>query len=649
MEARCRIALVTTELENIYQQRVMNGIFAQCAKYDYDVAVFSTMVDTAHFMKDNLKGEINIFQLIHFDLFDGVIITPASLFSMDDGTFEEAMLKLFRERCHCKVVSLDLPFGDYETVYTDDESAFYEIAKHIYEHHKLRKVYFLNGYQDYGISRQRLSGFLSYTKEHGISVPENHIFNGDFWYTSGEKLAEDICSGAVEMPEAVICASDHMAIGLANRLKKHGISVPEQIAVTGYDATREAVFNDLFITSYEPKVCEAAAEAVNRLHCAIEPDVPCQDVSVNGGEDVGFRMGDSCGCPADVGYLKKGIDSALLQQKHNWSDFQGEQPADICMLLESYMSEGVMCASDYIDCIDRIYSYVYLLHPYGDFWLCLKENWLDLEDVVAEGYPDRMRVVIHSQGATDTGPACSVGFCDEIGPRSFDTAKMLPELCGRHEEAGVFYFLPVHVREEMYGYAVMRCPLTQRHKPGYVFHNWIRIVSNALSMTRIRNQLFELSMKDSATGLYNRRGLGDWLRKKTGEEGEVYVIMADMDGLKYINDNYGHADGDFSLVLIADALKETAAGNEICSRIGGDEFLLVGVGRCDAECIRRKLARIERSLREKSAAAGKKYEISASLGYAAGRMSGQFDIDGLIERADTDMYQNKRRKNKNRK
>ena len=238
MGTRRKIALVTTELENIYQQRVMKGLFAQCARYGYDAAVFATLVDTSHSMKENLKGELNIFRLINFDLFDGVVITPSSLFAMDDGTLETAMLEMFRERCRCKVIALDLPFGDYETVYTDDTSAFYEIAKHIYEEHHRQKVYFLTGFQDYGISRQRLEGFLNYTAERGIEVRPEHIFYGDYWYTSGEKLADDIAGGAVEMPDAVICASDHMAIGLANRLREHGVSVPGQVAVTGMTPPR---------------------------------------------------------------------------------------------------------------------------------------------------------------------------------------------------------------------------------------------------------------------------------------------------------------------------------------------------------------------------------------------------------------------------
>lgn len=638
MGARRKIALITTELENIYQQRVMKGMFSQCAKYGYDAAVFSTLVDTTHSMKENLKGELNIFNLVNFDLFDGVIITPNPLFAMDDGTLETAMLNMFRDRCHCKVVALDLPFGDYEVVYTDDTGAFYEITKHIYEVHHKKKVYFLNGYKDYDISRQRLEGFLKYVKEQGISLPENYIFYGDYWYTSGEKLAEDICSGRVEMPDAVICASDHMAIGLTNRLTEHGIPVPGRVAVTGYDATQEAAFNDIYISSYEPKVCESAAQAVNRIRRVIEPEAVCRDAATGGAACL--RAGESCGCTPNIVYWRKCIDDARLHQKMNWADF-GEKPIDVGMLMDSYMLERTTGAPDYMTCLDRIYGSAYLLHPYGELWLCLKEKWLDLDDVVTEGYPDKMRVMMHARGADDTGPAKSVGFCDELGPRSFETKQMLPELWEEHEPS-VFYFLPVHAEASMYGYAVVRNSLLQKYIVGYLYRHWLRLAGNAISVTRIRNQLFELSMKDPATGLHNRRGMKEWLGARRERGKKVFFIMADMDGLKTINDNYGHADGDFSLLTIADALKDNAGWNEIAARIGGDEFLIVGVGQYSEEELRQKIAGIEKNVAERSAHSGKEYEISASLGFAVGEPETEEEIDRLIEAADRDMYQNKR-------
>ena len=74
-----KIALITSNPESLYQQRVMEGVFEQCNKYNYDVVVLSTLVYINHFYKDYLEGELGIYDMIHFDAFDGIIITPITL------------------------------------------------------------------------------------------------------------------------------------------------------------------------------------------------------------------------------------------------------------------------------------------------------------------------------------------------------------------------------------------------------------------------------------------------------------------------------------------------------------------------------------------------------------------------------------------
>ena len=81
-------------------------------------------------------------------------------------------------------------------------------------YHGKRKLCVLTGPNGTPVAENRLAIFLDEIKQHGITVPEEHIRHGDFWYSSGEQLAEDIADGRISMPEAVICASDHMALGL---------------------------------------------------------------------------------------------------------------------------------------------------------------------------------------------------------------------------------------------------------------------------------------------------------------------------------------------------------------------------------------------------------------------------------------------------
>lgn len=649
MKKRKMIGLVTTSPESVYQQRVLDGVLSQCRKYGYDVAVFSTLVNLAHYFKDYLHGEENIYDLINFDMFDGMIVTAVPLCENNKSEIFGRLLERFRSECRCKVVSIDLPFGEYDTVYTDDAAAFSKISDHIYNVHNCKNVYFLTGYKGYEVSEKRLGGYKKYLDENGIPYDESKIFYGDFWYSSGEKLADDIAGGTVPMPDAVICASDHMAIGLANRLSKHGIDVPGQVIVTGYDATQEAILNDISITTYEPEISAAAAKAVDMIHSAIEPDIP--EKPIGPFPKSGLRIGQSCGCEPDVTYMKQKINDAVYNVHHNDLHRESTDEYDISLLLDSYMYERLVNTSSVSECIYEIYKSTYLIHPYDEFFLCLKENWLDLNDICKKGYPKKMRVFVHSDGQTDTEEPKLNGFCDDIGERSFETRQILPEMFISKGEPSVFYFSPVHFNDEMLGYTVLKCGLAQEHKIGYVFRNWIRYVNSALETARTRAQLFNFSMCDAATGLYNRRGMYSRFHemKKEHSGKKVLVIMADMDGLKYINDTFGHSEGDFGIYEISGAVKSALSGNEIGVRSGGDEFLIIGAGDYTDDIIEEKLRGIERNIRHRSLCSGKPYEISASIGFYSDVLTPDINIDTIIGIADERMYEQKKLHHKERK
>lgn len=76
---RKRIGLLTIFPEAEYQQRILPGIFSQAEKYDYDVVVFTPLVQVCNINKRYVHGEFNIFELINFSLFDGFIITPVPM------------------------------------------------------------------------------------------------------------------------------------------------------------------------------------------------------------------------------------------------------------------------------------------------------------------------------------------------------------------------------------------------------------------------------------------------------------------------------------------------------------------------------------------------------------------------------------------
>lgn len=632
------IGFITAFPESIYAQRYMEGVFAQCEKYGYDVAVFAPMTQVCLFQKDYLEGELNIYNLMNIELLDGIIVDGHSL-SEDGATsvLEDMLDKL--KKFDKPVVSLGMKLGDYPVLYTIDRHVFREITSHILDVHKCKDIYFLTGTEGHPTAIDRLSGFLDEMESRGLEVDKNNIFYGDFWYTSGAALADRIASGELKKPEAVICGSDHMALGLLKRLVEHGIRVPEDVIVTGFDATKEAAINTIPLTSFTPDSNKVAADAVDIIRHVVEPGAEIKPFVVQ--SDKLQRTGLSCGCPYDHSELIAEFRKSLYYENF---DFGSDDYAiDIGRLQESYLYEDLTRTGDPFDCIHKIFNATFLLRPYGDFYLCLSENWLNEENRSVSGYPMRTKIALYAT------PVMGSGYY--TGGEVFDTSIMHPALFEYREKPSVFYFFPVHYQNITMGYAVMRSDLAEKQNITLVTRNWLRNVNNALEITRAQYRLMSLSTRDGMTGAYNRRGMELMLEdmlKKASPDDNVLAFVIDMDGLKYINDTFGHEAGDFGITSVCDAVRNMTDDGELCVRAGGDEFYLIGIGDYSDEDIDAKIDRFNQYISKINDAEKRPYQISASVGSACIPLGSGMQVSGIVRIADAKMYENKVRKKKQR-
>jgi two-component system cell cycle response regulator len=163
-----------------------------------------------------------------------------------------------------------------------------------------------------------------------------------------------------------------------------------------------------------------------------------------------------------------------------------------------------------------------------------------------------------------------------------------------------------------------------------------------------KNRLLEeMAHTDVLTGLPNRRGLEDWaarqLRGAARHGFPFWVVAADLDSFKNINDSYGHDAGDAVLKKFAEILKSNTRASDICGRMGGDEFLLV-ITHVEDEYIQTTVNR----LREEIAAwqfcfgSGGKVSTTASFGIAGFQGKEAPDFTSLVQQADKALYTSKR-------
>jgi diguanylate cyclase (GGDEF)-like protein len=151
---------------------------------------------------------------------------------------------------------------------------------------------------------------------------------------------------------------------------------------------------------------------------------------------------------------------------------------------------------------------------------------------------------------------------------------------------------------------------------------------------------------DALTGLPNRRAIEDWaarqLRGAARHGFPYWVVLADLDSFKTINDTHGHIGGDVLLKKFADMLKTVIRASDICGRLGGDEFLLV-ITHVAADAIYKTVERFREKLAEQQFEIGnEKVSITASFGIAGFRGNEILDFTTLVRRADKALYAAKR-------
>jgi two-component system, cell cycle response regulator len=174
-----------------------------------------------------------------------------------------------------------------------------------------------------------------------------------------------------------------------------------------------------------------------------------------------------------------------------------------------------------------------------------------------------------------------------------------------------------------------------------------RSIRYAIERKRLLTEMRNLSLLDHLTGLYNRRGFFALTEQRfkvaRRENTRLLFIIADLDGLKAINDTYGHELGDHAIKDAADILKDTFRESDIIGRIGGDEFAIV-VAENVPESAETVTARLSNKIEAFKKEHLRHYQLSISIGIAHCDPASSCSIDEMLANADELMYQQKKSK-----
>ena len=162
-------------------------------------------------------------------------------------------------------------------------------------------------------------------------------------------------------------------------------------------------------------------------------------------------------------------------------------------------------------------------------------------------------------------------------------------------------------------------------------------------------ELEKMYMTDFLSGMYNRLGCDKVISSFVMEEKEkgnnVIMLFCDINGMKIINDEYGHLNGDLAIKATAEALKNSLEEGWLVGRYGGDEFIAAGKyseEMTPEECRNRFKKALEDIIKGLKIA----FELSASIGYYLVKPEDEGEVSDFIRQADASMYEEKQREKK---
>ena len=625
------IAVILSEICEVYQTMLVDGIRKRAAECGYNVAVFASFFSHRLDSLLNEIGENNIFSLINYKLFEGFIVVPNSIET--PGVLEGIVEQL--KKTGKPVVYVDKESDDFYSVCSDDYSSIKSITNHLIKDHGFTRINCITGYPGLNLSELRLQGYKDALAENGIAVEEDRYTYGDFWRIAPVEFVEHMFTCGLELPQAVVCANDTMAIATCEALKEHGVRVPEDIAVTGFDRIVEGKVARPQLSSLEPSMTKIGMESVDLIINVLNGKSTDKVHYVSGT----FYPSESCGCISQTQEQDRADLDILFKSKELNQYFVNS----------IYMSEHLQESENVDDLFARLAQYVHLLNDIKTLHIFLCNDWDVLQDT---GAADKKANSVYSETINNK---FDLNKGDPMKDYyTFPSEQMFPPLFDDSLPAETYFLFPVNFQDKTYGYSVCSCSGDLK-VPDAIFRSWIKYLSNALEHLNSRQhlewalkRLERMSEIDSLTGVYNRHGYENRVHKMfdnaKAESMDFLIIMGDLDCLKMINDNFGHSEGDNAIRIIAKALQNSFTEDEVCARIGGDEFIMFGSGNFDEEKLSSYPMRIYEYLDHYNNNSSKPYLIGMSLGIQCQKVTQDSTLDEWLEKADENMYANKKGK-----
>lgn len=611
------IAFVHARFAMEDQQDLIKTVTKKSAEHNCKVVFFSTLTN---FYKEDLDAsELRIFDIVPVEKFDAIVFMAETFKSeLGQEKFVNRALK-----AGVPIIAVDHFVPGCINISFDYKEAFRKIVKHMVEFHGYRRLNFMAGFPNNSFSDERIEVFREVLEENQILFDSKNVYYGNFWEVPTVQAMDKMFEEQTELPEAIVCANDTMALTVCSYLNKRGIRVPEDVAVSGFDGVEVGKYNQpqLLTSLYDG---DAFADALFKLINSEACEVKETEYAIAAYGKM--QAGGSCGC---CGVAALDAAEKIIQIKSDMNE-QMEYQINLGRMVANYGDgEGM-------EIIQKVIPDQLKYMHYRDFWLCSEKRILIAD---YPNYSETQKAEMRTNNAIHyekTENSIAIDYVEHI-----PAEQIVPEMENYLELGYPLLVVAVPNQEDPNAYAVISMEVEHFWYvaySGFVFH--LRFL---LDMQHSKKKLVQVYRTDALTGVLNRNGFYVMMNQvmEFSNVTELTVISLDMCKFKEINDTYGHAEGDLALKNVGEIIRTSISHREIAARTGGDEFVIILFRENQMERTQEIIASLNEKAEAFNKANAKDYKLIFSIGVCSEPME-EKNLDDFLREADKKMYAHKK-------
>lgn len=285
-KSRPTLGFLINWLGGIYQSELWQGI-VQAAKF-YDTNLISFSGGDLKSPYGYISQSNALYDLVSSDNVDGLLIAASSISSY---VSHEYILNFCRQFQPLPIVSISLELESIPSVLVDNNIGMQAMLEHLILEHHAHRIAFIKGPEGNIQTITRYSAYRNTLDKYEIPFDPNLVVAGDFSMQAGMLAARELLARNISF-EAVVAANDAMALGAQEEFQEHGLNIPADFALVGFDDVEEAQYNSLPLTTVRLPTLEHAKKSVELLVAQLEGKVVSSKVVL----PTQLVIRQSCGC-----------------------------------------------------------------------------------------------------------------------------------------------------------------------------------------------------------------------------------------------------------------------------------------------------------------------------------------------------------------